>query len=297
MHRCRLEICIFITLTLTLVLGAAGCSGEVGSGVLTYEEFKAGAYQEPDTGVFIINGDEAIDSEQRLQEAYEAYLESAWARDDGYATTEQALLINQVNGADDRWSPTTARSLRYCVSQATFGANHATVVSAVTQAANAWEAAARVDFIHEAWRDNDCTANTPGVIFDVNQVNFNEYDARAFYPNAARPARNLRIDARIWTQGVTPPASLVGLLRHELGHALGFRHEHTRGEANPDPNTGCFEDNFLWRALTPYDVASVMHYRASCNGLATGDYDLTWQDQWGASLIYPFPPCPYYPCP
>ena len=48
-------------------------------------------------------------------------------------------------------------------------------------------------------------------------------------------------------------------MAHELGHTLGFRHEHTRPEAGT-----CFEDN-NWRPLTPYDSASIMHY-PQCNG-------------------------------
>ena len=49
---------------------------------------------------------------------------------------------------------------------------------------------------------------------------------------------------------------------HELGHTLGFRHEHTRPEAGV-----CFEDN-NWRPLTPYDSDSIMHY-PQCNGTSS----------------------------
>ncbi len=283
-----------VSFILALGLGVAGCS-DGDAGVLTYEEFKAQAYQEPDSGVFVINGDEAIENEARLQEIYESYLaEVSRARNDGHSTTEQALIINLVNNADDRWSSLTAMYLRYCVSQATFGANYTTIVNAMNQAAAAWEAVARVNFIHDSWRDGACNAATPGVIFDVNQVSFGLYDGRAFYPSYTRANRNLLIDARVFTVGVTPPVTLVGLLRHELGHALGFRHESARPEAGGGV---CAEAN-NWRALTPYDVNSVMHYRdARCNGSTTLDYFLTANDQWGASQIYPPPPCPYYPCP
>ena len=64
------------------------------------------------------------------------------------------------------------------------------------------------------------------------------------------------------------PYTLRGILRHELGHVLGFRHEHTRPEAGT-----CFEDN-SWRPLTPYDSSSVMHY-PQCNGSNPGDLTLT----------------------
>lgn len=53
-----------------------------------------------------------------------------------------------------------------------------------------------------------------------------------------------------------PPGKLTleGILRHELGHTLSYRHEHTRPEAGK-----CFEDAD-WKPLTSYDGFSVMHY-------------------------------------
>ena len=76
--------------------------------------------------------------------------------------------------------------------------------------------------------------------------------------------------------------SLTGVLRHELGHTLGFRHEQTRPEAG-----ACFEDN-SWRALTPYDSASVMHY-PQCNGTGDWSLSLTARDIAGARLVYGAP--------
>jgi hypothetical protein len=80
--------------------------------------------------------------------------------------------------------------------------------------------------------------------------------------------------------GNISPWTLTGVLRHELGHTIGFRHEHTRPESG-----ACFEDN-NWRALTAYDSSSVMHY-PQCNGTQNGDLVLTNLDKQGASALYP----------
>ena len=266
---------------LALGLAAIGCSGAPGIDVLTYEEFKAQAYQEPETGMFIVNGDEPIESEDQLRQMYDAFLDSvaqAHAREDGYATTEQGLIVNRVGSSDDKWSTTAAANIRYCVSSSSFGSRYSTVVSAMNSATAAWEATARVNFIHDSAKDGACNASTTGVTFDVRQTSTTSYLARAFFPSSSRASRNILISTSAF--GSIAPYTMTGILRHELGHTLGFRHEHTRPEAGT-----CFENN-SWRSLTTYDSASVMHY-PQCNGSNSGNLVLTSRDKSGARALYP----------
>ncbi|WP_194869590.1 M57 family metalloprotease [Myxococcus sp. AB025B] len=255
----------------------AGCGGEnttpppseeVSQG-MSWEEFLAGVYQEPDTGIFIADGDTPFATEKHLREFYENNVRNG------------QLIVHTAGGVDAAWNATQKKNITYCVSTTSFGTRYNTAVAAMKSAAEAWEAVANVDFVHVVAQDTNCTASNQNVVFDVRIVNSgNQYLARAFFPNDTRANRNVLIDTSAF--GSIPPWTLEGILRHELGHTLGFRHEHTRPQAGT-----CFEDN-NWRQLTAYDSASVMHY-PQCNGTQNGDLVITALDAQGAVALYGAP--------
>ena len=118
------------------------------------------------------------------------------------------------------------------------------------------------------------------MLFDVRPVNVDgEYLARAFFPSDARSSRNVLIDATSFELDPAGKLKLVGILRHELGHVLGWRHEHTRPESG-----ACFEDN-QFQPITSYDRFSVMHY-PQCNGGGDWSLTLTGMDKAGSACIY-----------
>jgi serralysin len=249
------------------------CTDEVRTtgGIPTWEEFEASTYKEPwEGGVYIVDGDTPISTTEKLRAFYGALYES-----DG------ALAVNTILAGlfDDRFSDATKRNITYCVSSASFGTRYDEVVAAMAAATASWEAAANVNYVHRAELDASCNANQGGVVFDVRQVQGQRYLARAFFPSDGRGSRNVLIDTSSYS---ARPYTLKGILEHELGHTLGFRHEHTRPEAGV-----CFEDS-SWRALTPYDAGSVMHY-PQCNGTAAGDLALTAFDHAGAASLYGAP--------
>jgi MYXO-CTERM domain-containing protein len=241
---------------------------------LSFEEWKAKQFREP-SGLYIVDGDTPIRSEERLYEI--------WA-----GTQPGALAVYSVGGQDVKWTATQRKQLSYCVSD-TFGANKAKVVQAMQGAAEGgWEMMADVDFIYRPELDASCNVNT-AVAFDVNPVNANgQYLARAFFPDTPRGDRNVLIDSTAFDPRLTWP--LRNILAHELGHALGLRHEHTRPESGA---TQCYEDN-QYRGLTPYDAASVMHY-PQCNG-TSADLSFTAMDRQGIAMLYA-PPAPPNPAP
>jgi hypothetical protein len=144
----------------------------------------------------------------------------------------------------------------------------------------AWEQVADLAFVYVASQDDQCTASNANVTFDVRPVDVDgEYLARAFFPNEPRADRNVLIDDSSFELDPNGTLSLVGILRHELGHTIGWRHEHTRPESG-----ACFEDED-WQPLTAYDKFSVMHY-PQCNGGGGWSLALTELDKNGAACVY-----------
>jgi hypothetical protein len=273
---------IFILL-LTMLLSNVSFAGYMGAlkidriwlaggGVIaqasTFEEFEKKVHKDKQ-GVYIVEGDIPIHSQEKLREYFKNIV---------VPTTNDRLIINTVNGIDDRWDDTQKMNLTYCVSNA-FGSNYAAVVNAMNAATAEWENGTDINFIHSVGDDNNCNNTNGNVVFDVNPVVGASYLARAFFPSYGRATRNVLIDATAMSP--TPPLSFVGILRHELGHTLGFRHEHTRPEAVA-PN--CVESN-NWRVVTDYDSNSVMHY-PQCNGTGGWALNLTQFDVDGARLVY-----------
>ncbi len=240
--------------------------GNTGQG-LSFEEFKAtqAIFQEGTDGLYVASGDELM-NETELRELFDA-------------SKQGQLIVNRVGTRDDRWSASQVVNLTYCVSNA-LGANKQKVVNAMASATGAWSSAARVRYVYASAQDGNCNTSNSSVVFNVRSGNLGGGGvlARAFFPSTGRTGREVIITA----SGLSN-SNLVGILRHELGHTLGFRHEHTRPEAR-----SCFEDN-NFRALTAYDSASVMHY-PQCNG--TGSFNslaLTARDRQGVAALYGAP--------
>lgn len=243
---------------------------------MTFEEFRDSLYKEPgENGKYIVNGDTAIANEKQLRE-YFALLKNEAANSVDPKVPELAVMT--VGGLDAIWNLSEKRALSYCVSLA-FGNRYQETVLAMKEAAEAWEAAADLKFIHRMDQDNSCTPNNTSVVFDVRPVSGGRYLARAFFPNDNRAARNVLIDDSSYSLNPSRNLTLRGILRHELGHVIGIRHEHTR----PDSGT-CYEDP-NWRPVTDYDAFSVMHY-PQCNGQGDWSLTLTHLDKNGIACLY-----------
>lgn len=240
----------------------------------TFEEFERFVFKERGKGgKYIVNGDTPILNRKHLREFYERTIAKE-------PTVRTELAVHTVDGRDAVWSSIAKRKITYCVSPDFGETRYAKVKADMEAAGRAWSSVADISFEHVPTEDSRCDAKNEKVVFDVRPVDVGgEYLARAFFPNEPRESRNVLIDASSFQLNPGDKLQLVGILRHELGHTLGLRHEHTRPESG-----ACFEDK-EWRPITSYDTFSVMHY-PQCNGGSDWSLVLTAQDKSGIACVY-----------
>lgn len=96
----------------------------------------------------------------------------------------------------------------------------------------------------------------------------------------SRILRNLIIDPSYFTTSFNK----TGIMRHELGHVLGFRHEHILSDAPAACPDEMVEGIIQY---TQYDPQSVMHY--FCGGLGSRDLEISELDKKGLQVFMAYP--------
>jgi hypothetical protein len=233
---------------------------------------------------YVLEGDLLLDEVQLA--------EYALGRDSGQAThpvaeadvdggTAKLLAIGR-NGKFVRWKP--GLTLSYFVSKETFPnqSQYQTARESVRTATEDWMKVCGIRFEYQPQLDDPNTRNG-SALFSVSFVNAGgQFIAAAFFPDDPPERRVLVIDPSFFDAG--QGFNKVGVLRHELGHVLGFRHEHIRSEAPP----GCpGESLFGTIVATDYDPKSVMHY--FCGDVGSKELEITDLDRQGAQRLYGLP--------
>jgi hypothetical protein len=279
---------------LAVVLGVGpiclpACSGSEGGGgaepaselqqgrdqVPSWEEFKARFASQSrivdGSVVYIIEGDLPLD-----EAGLEGYYDSLYVE-----PVEKSTLGLKHNGTDNIWPSPGRYELTYCVSTA-FGSNYQRAKDEVSRAVQDWMNVTGVRFEYVSSADSSCTDANSAVEIPVRPTS--EIDgACAFFPDQdgnphCTSAGRALVLNYAYMDGVG--WYTLGIVRHELGHVLGLRHEHIRsGSSNPD----CQESGY--RNLTEYDVSSVMHY-PWCLGNSVSGTIITVRDGLGIKKVY-----------
>lgn len=193
------------------------------------------------------------------------------------------VAVTSAQGKFVRWKPGMA--LSYCVLKNTFTteADYNLVVGNVKAATLGWESVCGIKFEYKPQLDNGTSTKPEGVLFPVRQIDAGgQFIAAAFFPTDPKNRRRLLIDPSYFDPGLG--FDKVGVLRHELGHVLGWRHEHIRSEA---PAICPDEDVANTVNLTDYDPQSVMHY--FCGNVGSRDLAITDVDKIGSQKVYGLP--------
>ncbi len=240
----------------------------------TFEEYLASVPRERSTGRYIVDWDVVVTTEEEVRRI--------WRQ-----SSSGALSILSFEGEDIKWPPQMQRQLSYCVSD-TFGARKPAVVEAMRAATTlGWAKHANLRFIYDPAQDATCDELNEAVVFDVRPVSDGQYLARAFFPGYPREYCNILIDDAAFEQD---RFLLENIMLHEVGHALGFRHEHIARPGQSDPL--CVEDEY-YRVVESYDPLSTMHY-PSC-GSPSNTLALSALDRSGVAVVYGPPPPPVAP--
>jgi hypothetical protein len=246
----------------------------------TFEQLMARAEVLED-GRLVIDHDIAVADVAAARAYYDqqvALLRQRQARS-GNGTSRQPLTVNVANGVDTLWGIPQRMDLTYCVDTASFGANANLLVSTLEEAGYLWSRRVGVQF--RRVQTATCNNTTTAVVFNVRQASISG-NAMAFFPNEGRATRELLVNPVSFTT-TSGGRDLLGILSHELGHAIGMRHEHMWIDC-----TGEAPENDA-RLVTAYDVNSIMHY-PQCRPSGTGGYRQSELDYVGAQLLYGMAP-------
>ncbi|MDD0851598.1 hypothetical protein HBN50_00765 [Halobacteriovorax sp. GB3] len=219
-----------------------------------------------DNGLYIIDGDiPLLHQDQRFD-----FVE--------FDNEDKLIVSASHENVYDVWSDEERFNLSYCVSDE-FAHNKDLIVAAFEEATRDWMEAANVRFVYRPEYDSNCNEYNNNVVFDIQPAYGERYLARAFFPNYPRKYRSVLVNDSSFRY---ENSAMTGFIRHELGHVLGFRHEHIHQESAHL----CDEDN-KFKPVTDYDKDSVMHY-PHCGGTNDiRDMVLSPTDIEGARIVYP----------
>jgi hypothetical protein len=236
---------------------------------VSWDEFMKTVQKQPwPGGKYVVEGDLGFDD----MTAVRRYYDRRWRG------SSSALTVHTqgAGGPDDLWPVAKRFDIRYCISQSSFGSDYQTLIDGMAIATDSWTQRIGVRWVHVQSLDGSCDGNTQGVEFDITKKP-SPGGGGTVYGMPGDQRLRMDLGADVFGGGVASQY----VLRHELGHTLGFLHEHVW--ATP----GCGESpDSSSRAVTAYDTQSIMHYFCSGGGGSTQSL----VDYRGAVILYGIAP-------
>ena len=220
------------------------------------------------------------------ESSLKSYVEGTLAplNSENEGSTPLELVGATINGKLMRWKPDM--QLTWKLELASFPSDsHREKCLEFTQAAcSDWNAAAEQGGIGIRFVEVEPTQPS---LFRIAYEGFGNPNlfAVAFFPNEPEWGRTVRVGPAMFAPNST--FDPVGVMRHELGHVLGFRHEHIRPEA-PQHIEPWVVGEIGAQELNAYDRRSLMHYPMGNAG--TNDFKITDHDRNGFIKLYTLSP-------
>ena len=237
--------------------------------------------QTPD-GYYIVDGDIRMTEPEIRQMVRDRQSALKGAQPWPDSAKQGELIVITVDGVATCYRSAAERRLTYAIDKESFAA--APEQNAFEKIRQEFQAAA-ADWENACPECNitfEPVANTSPRQGDANFIvryvgNQGTLIASAFFPKDLPPKRHVDIALAYYTAGY----NRIGVLRHELGHVLGYRHEHVRPEV---PFQCVFEpEDKKWSQISDakYDKFSVMHYPCEVQGqlvAGSSNFALTKED-------------------
>lgn len=221
---------------------------------------------------YVVEGDMMFTREQA-----KAYYEAT--------VSSEGALWSYADGAGgiSKFPEAAQRDITWCIDRVAFTRDEALRLEEFAhQAMGAWEAVANVHFRQQALPD--CEGSSAlvriGLMF--------EWQAHVAWASPPNDVRRLMIKKSTLAKS---SQYMLAVMLHELGHSLGFGHEHDR----TSDATQCADIVGCGQFLTPRDTSSVMFYANAMSGYtgtpeAGGGYNyITQWDLEGAQRVYGAP--------